>query len=50
MTKRTLAILALLAATAIIVGLALGFFELTIMGIVAAAATAAVWLRQRRSA
>jgi hypothetical protein len=46
MPKRTL-ILGLLAATAIIVGLAVGFFELTIAGIVAAAVAAALWLRTR---
>ena len=49
MTKRTL-ILALLAATAIVAGLAAGFLELTIVGIVAAVVAGALWLRGARSA
>lgn len=39
--------LALTAATAIIAGLAIGLLELTILGIVAAAVTAALWLSGR---
>lgn len=39
--------LALAATAAIIVGLAVGFLELTIAGIIAAALTAALSLRER---
>ena len=46
MPKRTLT-LALASSTAIIAGIALGFFELTIAGILAAAVTAALWFRTR---
>jgi hypothetical protein len=49
MQKRPL-ILALLGAIAVIAGLALGFFELTIAGVVAALAAVALWLRATRPA
>lgn len=47
MQKRTLA-LALLAAIAVIAGLAVGFFELTIAGVVAALVAVASWLKATR--
>jgi hypothetical protein len=49
MQKRTL-ILALFAAVAMTAGLALGFFELAIAGIVGALAAVALWLEAIRSA
>jgi hypothetical protein len=49
MPKPTL-LLALIAATAIVAGLAVGFFELTIIGIIAAVVAVTLWLRSVRSA
>ena len=50
MTKRTLTLsLALVAVGAIAAGLAAGFFELTIVGVIAAVAAITLWLRTARS-
>ena len=46
MTRPTL-FLALAGASAVVAGLVVGFFELTIAGIVAAAVAAALWRRDR---
>ena len=49
MPKHTL-ILALAAIAAIAAGLAAGFIELTILGVISALVAAALWLRSARSA
>jgi hypothetical protein len=49
MPHKQLLMLPLLAAVAIAAGLAAGFFELTIAGIVAAVVTVALWIRRARS-